>query len=247
MGGANSVENNISLINQSVTNLITTSIKTASTKSTAIQTIKIDCEKFSKTASERMNNCFNVFHDRSLDEIEQICTNFMTCGVNGITMTGAINVNLSADLRKNVQLEVENNINNNIKSIMQQQSGLLQFGNKEINDIKVFTSVVNTLMVKFIQNDFTNMSQTQNISLENVYLRVVSLDAVTNLIQKSIIENSNYQKAVNTISNNIFAMSKQTHTMEGPMQLLFYIVGIAMGGLLILGLILWILRQNKNK
>ena len=168
----------------------------------------------------------------------------MGCGANGITINGAINVNLSADLRNKVQTEVKNSINNNIQSIMQQQSGMLQFGNKEENDINVFTTVVNTLVGKFIQNDFTNMSQTQNIKLENVYLRVASLDAVTNLIQKSIIENSNYQKAVNTISNNIVAMSQQTQVMQGPLQLLFYVVGIVIGGFLILGLILWILRQK---
>ena len=245
MSGGNSVKNNISLINESVTNLITTCIQTASAEAAAIQTVGINCEKFATTSNERLINCFNTFYDRSLDDIEQICANFMVCGANGITITGAINVNLSADLRNKVQMEVKNSINNNIQSIMQQQSGMLQFGNKEENDINVFTTVVNTLVGKFIQNDFTNMSQTQNIKLENVYLRVASLDEVTNLIQKSIIENSNYQKAVNTISNNIVAMSQQTHVMQGPLQLLFYIVGIVIGFFLILGLILWILRKNK--
>ena len=238
MSGGNSVKNNISLINESVINLITTCIQTASAEATAIQTVGINCEKFATTSNERLINCFNTFYDRSLDDIEQICANFMGCGANGITINGAINVNLSADLRNKVQTEVKNSINNNIQSIMQQQSGMLQFGNKEENDINVFTTVVNTLVGKFIQNDFTNMSQTQNIKLENVYLRVASLDAVTNLIQKSIIENSDYQKAVNTISNNIIAMSQQTNVMQGPLQLLFYIVGIVIGLFLILGLIL---------
>jgi len=242
----NTVENNITLINESVINIITTAIQNASAEATAIQTFGVNCEKFATATSDRLYNCFSTFYKRPLDEIEQICGNFMVCGADGITINGAINANLSSDMRNSVQMEVDNNINNNIKSIMQQQSGFLEWGDKEENNIDVFCSVVNTLVGKFIQNDFTNISQTQNIKLENVYLKTASVDAVTDLIQKSIIENSSYQKAVNTLSNDIVAMSEQTHVMESPLKILFYIVGIVIGGLLILGLILWILRQNAK-
>ena len=129
---------------------------------------------------------------------------------------------------------------------MQQQTGLLQYGDKEKNDIDVFSKIVDTVVGKFIQNDLTSVTQSQTIKLKNVYIQVASLDNVIDIIQKNVIQNTSYQRAVNTISTSIDASSSQTQILEGPLQALFYVSGIVVGGFVIFGLILWNLRKSKK-
>jgi hypothetical protein len=261
LSGGHSVSNTINVVNKSITSLITTTLQQSSSQATAIQSLNVDCTEFATTTATRLyggnvqgsdptvtlKGCFKIFENRPKEDIEKICGSFMECGGDNITISGAIDLNMSSDTKNKVKQQINTGITNNIKSIMQQQIGLLQFGDKENNTINVFSSVVTNIVNNFIQNDLATIKQTQNIKIKNVYVHVVKLDDVINLIQKNIINNKTYQNAVNKISNDIYAYTKQSYVMQGPLNLLFSIAGILIGGFVILGLILWIIKQQNKK
>ena len=255
MGGGHSVENTVNIINKSVTDVMTSSIQNFSSQTSAIQKLNIECQQFADMTGKRLlgdpvqkiPGCFEIFKGRPLQDIEQICSTFMTCGASNVNISGAINVDMSSDMKTSMETEISNNIKNNVKSIMTQEMGLLQFGSKEENELNIFSEVTTRIMIEFIQNDFSNVKNTQELTVGNVSLSVVSMDSMVKMIQNNIIENESYQKVVNGISNFIVANSSQTSVMTGPLTVLFYVAGIIIGGLIIFGLILVIIKQNRNR
>ena len=252
MGGGHSVETVTAAVNKSVLNAITKVVQAASAQATAIQTINIDCRDAASSISERLTGtnelqgCLNIFKDRPLEDIKEICGSLVTCGANGITITGGINVNLNENIKNNVVMQVTDNIRNDIKSLTKQETGLFEFSAKENDDVKDFVNATQTIIGNFIQNDLSTVSQTQQIELKNVSLHVASLNDVIDLIQKNVIENDAYIKAVSTISNNIVSTARQSRVMQGPLTILFSVFGIVIGVLVIFGLILWIIKRIRK-
>lgn len=248
MGGGPSVANITKVVNDAVTTTIANSIQFASDQSIARQTLNIDCQDMPGigTLSE---NCFIAMKQvGSTDAVGTVCgpQTLMTCGVNGVTISGAINVNLDSNSVNNAKQQIANNIKTNIASQLSQETNAIVFSSDESNELNSITTIVQNLAANFIQNDLTNITQTQTINLKDVQVRVVSLKSVIDLVQNNIISSTTYQQAINDLSNSIVAQATQKNKLEGPLTVLMYVFGIIVGILVVFGLALWIIKKNRK-
>ena len=247
MGGGPSIANTVTVVNDVVTKVITDTLQSASSQATAVQTLNIDCRDFPN--SDDLQHCFTYFSSTGDPSVVQaVCgpEGIMTCGGAGITINGAINVDLDSQARSKAVNKINTSISNDVKSAIQQQANELDFGSAEENSLGVFTTAVTNIVENFIQNDFTSINQTQTINIKGTQLRVASLNAVLDLVKKNVLQNTVYIQAVNTLSNDVAAFSKQSSHLQGPLTILFYVFGIVVGGFFIFGIVLWIIKQNRK-
>lgn len=251
MGNGNSspsVQNTSNVINNAVTNTITTSLQSASASATARQILNIDCQDIAQL-DNNVENCFIAMKQvGTTDALLEVCgpQSLITCGANGITISGSINVNLDATESNQVVQQVSNTLSSNISSLMSQQTNSIIFSSAEKNHIDALSNIVQNLTSQLIQKDLTSIQQSQIINLKNVQVRVASLETVTNLIKKNILQNGAYQQVLNDISTTILAKSTQDNKLQGPLTTLMYVFAIIVGLLIFFGLALWIIKKNRK-
>lgn len=245
---APSVKNITTVINDAVINTITTSLQSASASATARQILNIDCQDISQI-DNRIENCFIAMKQvGTTDALLEVCgpQSLVICGANGVTISGSINVHLDTTESNQAVQQVSNTLTSNLSSLMSQQANSLIFSSAEENSIKDISNIVQNLTAQFIQQDLIGIQQSQIINLKNVQVRVASLETVTNLIKKNIIQNNAYQGVVNNIATTILAKSTQDNKLQGPLTTLMYVFAIIVGLLIFFGVALWIIKKNRK-
>ena len=257
MGGIGSkVTNMVTTINSICTSEVVKIIQSASQETEVLQTLDIDCRQalddqcnINQECSSFQTQCFDALKDYSSDTINKVCGEnglITSCGAEDISMSGALNINLKTISEDDIKTNLQNSISNNIKSQATQELNLLSFGDKEENEITEVSNIVTKIAVNVVNNDLSKISSIQNINIKGYELQVASISSVQKIVSDTLSNNSIYISAVNNLANTLVATSTESSKLEGPLTILFYALGIILGGFIILGLILWIIKRKKS-
>jgi len=251
-----SVSNIVRTINKSITNVLTSTFQNSTVEATAIQSLFVDCTSFQEQATDRLvgidvvgkkyPGCFELFADRSLEERLKICNSGSRCGASNVSISGAINVNLTTAIKNELVQKIMKSIKNNIKSVVAQETGLIQFGDTIESSITVYESSIVNIISTFVEITATTIQQSQQLRIQGTSVDVVSLEAFSEVLETNVLGNSVYQAATVQLATQIEVIAKQQFVLLGPLDLLFTICGILILGAMIFGTALKLINEFIN-
>lgn len=232
-------------INQQMTNIITNVIQNASTTSTAIQSLNVDCEKYNEILGKYTMDCLDIFKDFSPDDKLKLCEAPFKCGGNDIRISGVINVNVDSKQESAIQTTIENKIKENVEQVAKQEIGFFSMGDTLKTKINNFSKMSTNIINHFIQNTLSKADSIQTVNIKGGWLNTISMEQLVDMIDKSVLDNKWYTKILNEMSTSILQRASQNQGVLGsPIKILITLSIIGVIIFIMIGIFLWILKKK---
>ena len=200
----------IHVLNESITNSISTSLQTAQDDAYISQSLNITCdERVIKIMSKSVNDCRNYLHSikASPEHISKLCKPIVSCKAANISMQSSLNVtNLCQQISK-TKIDIAKNINNHLKQTLDkiQNSILGSVFNKDDDrqTINLQNQEISNLITSVVQEIENTALQSQSMTLQNVSANYITMTSVNSIINKQIQNNKIIQVQVQDIASNI--------------------------------------------
>lgn len=185
-----------------------------------------------------------ILNKEAQDNILKWCPK---CSAGRIDMKGAISANITTDQVSTIKSTIDSELTSKLTQDAKNASGLSILGTEVENQINTVVKTVNEQIQNVVQSLNNNIEQRQEITVKSTSEKVEYItmstvnETIANLIQKN-----------DTVST---AISKMSETLEqkasagggGILRMILIVIGIILGLLAILGVVLWIIKRNKDK
>ena len=239
MGGGHSIENIETSINTSVTNIVSKSFQSVSTKVDNSQIFTLECTEFNKTKLAAMEKCIDKFTPNTPPDI--CYYRDFICSVGGISMTNKMDINMSTTQEADVKTTYENNLKSNLASNIKTTHGILEFGDTTKNHITALNTAIVGILNVNIQEIITNIKNTQVFQVTGGSVQLVTMDNASNSILKCLQAKTEYTNLVTSLANDIIADTSSSSGFN--FSTLYIILGSILGIVAGLLLILWLYRK----
>ena len=248
--GLNSVVNITDSLNENITNLVINSIQVASTNLFQNQTLNVDCKEWQKLTAEGKIECAKDFNGTvTAEKAVELCNIFWggSCGANEVTMKGVMQVNINDDMK----IKIKNNISSNMKTTInttaskKDSGGIAGMGNTVTNKVSSDIENITDILQNYIQYDYNTIIASQTINLKNGTVSLITQDVFANSFKNFTANNNSYTTSIDNIASAIKVSSDQDLGMFGG-NIIITIVAVIIGILVIIGIILWILKNRKK-
>lgn len=253
MGGGNSVLNISKSINNNITNLTINSIQTSSTNINQSQSLIVDCGEWNSMVTNAKIQCsHDVINSINIGKMTpqegaNYCSKIFdgTCGANGVSMKGVMQVSISEDMRTNIVSKIQNGVKGSIENAAKQSTGILQFADHTTTVIDdESTNITNTLK-NYIQDSYSTITSKQTIMVANAQVSLITQDTFIDDFQKKVLNSSDYSSSVNKIATAIKNSADQENgTLGGGSTIIAIVVSIILI-LIVIGIILWFLKKKR--
>jgi hypothetical protein len=244
------LENTVNNVINSSNNIITNVMQSSSTSASLKQDIAVNCDKFTETITAKKEQCFeavlNVTGDP--DKATKSCNalyDSLKCGANNITMKGVLNANATSNQLGSVASSISSEITDKIKSSVQQENGILNFGDTTINSINNFKNVLTNQITNTLQETASNSEGKQSLTVEGGEVSFISMDVVVKNISDTIQKNNIVTDSKNKMVTDLQAETSQTSADLTSTLLKIFIIIIAI--LIIIGVSIVVLKIIRSK
>lgn len=238
-------------VNETITKITSNAIQSSVGIQAQFQGLTVKCD-------QNFWNAFDKCHQRIFDlvdrgktttgeataAIEKVCP---VCSASNINMKGAISSNITTDQKAKIDKDIRENLAVKLKQDIQNETGLRISGTNVETEIENVVRTVLEQTDNVVQQLNNTASQTQQITVEGSSKEIsfITMDIVNELVVKNIQDASAVTKVVKELATSVEQQAKSGG--GGILKTVMIIVGIIIGLLVILGLVLWIIKRNKNK
>jgi hypothetical protein len=249
MGGGHSTNITQKAVTKAVAIAITNIIQSVNNKVSSIQTLNVDCNEWNRNNIQMYTKCQTINKSRSVDDIIRMCKPLLQkCGVRNISFKSIIVVSAKAMQSATLSTKLRQDLANKMEGTIKQTTGFFQFGDSNNTYME---NVVNSVMRAITNTENRvnlNLPTVQAVNLHGGFHELITFDSSVNYIS-SIIQKS---KAVNESIQALTAQQKSLNEQSaGDFGSLFRaLIGIiiaVVGLLIVLGIVLWIIKRNKEK
>jgi hypothetical protein len=250
MGGSNT-KNITKNLNEVITNVVSNSIQSSATVMNQFQNITVKCDdNFWKSYNQCQKNYLDlvglgkITNEQANDSIKKNCPE---CSASNIDMKGAINGTITENQFQKAYSSINTELATQLKQKAEQEVGFGRIGDSVSNEINNIVKTVLSQTTNLVNQLNNDVSQKQTILVESGSKAVefITMDVVNNLIKNTIQDNQDVKNSVTKIATIIDQESKAS--MGNILKTIFIVIGIILGLLAILGVVLWIIKRNKNK
>ena len=233
-------------VNRAVTSVVTNSIQNATSQSTQDQLIKVNCTDYNKQMVRFVLECYAQYPNEKVEVLERLCNPsiFLGCGINGLEMKQAVNVDFKTDQQKASNIFIQTDLDTKIKATIKETTGLIDIGNSVEEDIKTLNETVQTFVTNDIQNILQTSKQQQTIYLENGAITAVKLDQFSDAIFKNVQTNT---AVLNAVTKLVADVDVEIDKQPMDVGLLAGIIAGSIGGLLIIIAIVTVVIRRKKQ
>lgn len=240
MGGAHSLTNLQKSVSSVVTENVNRSLQSVNQTDILLQQVLLYCNQAVLSAGEEFVKCQARWKSPVL--CDPIWSVLDRCRIANVDMSQVANVQLNAEQAHSLDLDLQQNLQNRIRSDLQAQYGLLQFSNEVVSSVAVLAQQSVAVVTENLQQTLSSIQGRQTIEVAGGTAELVtqkqSLEAINDMFQKS----AGWIDARNAVASAVrISIQDQTRTLR----LVFAIgAGVLLGAALIVFLI-WFLRRRR--